>query len=217
MTEQTGGMRLLPTLGVTLILVLVGALALLALKPGDGGQRTSPVPGAPAYTEAHAAYRLAAGAMRGDARAFTGLAAANRRISAADLDGVDDETRRRLEQIRASLGTIEAGRGELVGLRSAADRLDRLLPQLTDQIDALEATGAVSGQPATVAQLERLRALADGVRRDVRGLSQGTVAADTRSPALLDADLAIAQIIRGLGEGDAELGLRPLAGAGTGP
>ncbi len=213
MTEKSGGMRLLPTLGVTLILVLVAALALVALKPGDAGQGTGSVPGATAYTEAHAAYRLAAGAMRGDSRSFTALEAANRRIAAADLDGVDDETRRRLEQIRASLGTIEAGRGELVGLRSAADRLDRMLPRLTDQIDALEATGAVSGQPAAMAQLERLRALADGVRRDVRGMSQGTVAADTRSPNMLDADLAIAQIIRGLGEGDAELGLKALAGA----
>ncbi|MEQ1802689.1 MAG: methyl-accepting chemotaxis protein [Gammaproteobacteria bacterium] len=213
MTEQSGGMRLLPTLGIALILVLVAALALLALRPGDASQGAGPVPGAAAYTEAHAAYRLAAGAMRGDSRAFTGLAAANRRIAAADLAGVDDETRRRVEQIRASLGTIEAGRGELVGLRSAADRLDRMLPRLTDQIDALEATGAVRGQPATMAQLERLRALADGLRRDVRGLSQGTVAADARSPAMLDADLAIAQIVRGLGEGDPELGLKALAGA----
>jgi twitching motility protein PilJ len=206
-------MRLLPTLGVTLILLLVAALAILALKPGDAGRGATPVPGASAYAEAHAAYRLAAGALRGDSRAFTGLAAANRRMAAADLDGVGDEPRRQLEQVRASLGTIEAGRGDLVGLRSAADRLDRMLPRLTDQIDALEATGAVSGQPAAMAQLERLRALADGVRRDVRGLSQGTVAADVRSPAMLDADLAIAQIIRGLGEGDAELGLKALAGA----
>jgi len=213
MTEQSGGMRLLPTLGITLVLVLVAALAVLALKPGEATQGAATVPGASAFAEAHAAYRLASGAMRGDARAFAGLAAANRRIAAADLEGVDDETRRRVEQVRASLGTIEAGRGELVGLRSAADRMDRLLPRLSDQIDALDATGAVRGQPAVMAQLERLRSLADGVRRDVRGLSLGTVAADARSPALLDADLAIAQIVRGLGEGDAELGLRPLAGA----
>lgn len=213
MTEQSGGMRLLPTLGVALILVLLTALALLTLKPGDPAQGVATVPGAAAFTEAHAAYRLAAGAMRGDSRAFTGLAAANRRIAAADLDGIDAETRRRVEQVRASLGTIEAGRGELVGLRSAADRLDRLVPQLTDGIDALEATGAVRGQPATLAQLERLRSLADGLRRDVRGLSQGTVAAAARNPAMLDADLALTRIVRGLGEGDAELGLKPLAGA----
>ena len=192
MTEQSGGMRLLPTLGVALILVLVAALALLALKPGDPAQSVAPVPGAAAFTEAHAAYRLAAGAMRGDARAFTALAAANRRLAAADLDGVADETQRRLEQIRASLGTIEAGRGELVGLRSAADRLDRLLPRLTDQIDALEATGAVRGQPATLAQLERLRAacrrLAPRRPRPVPGHGGG---ADARNPAMLDADLAL--------------------------
>jgi len=213
MTEQSGGMRLLPTLGVALILVLVAALALLALKPGDAVQSMGPVPGATAFTEVHAAYRLAAGAMRGDSQAFKALAAANRRIAAADLDGVGDETQRRLEQIRASLGTIEAGRGELVGLRRAADRLDRMLPQLAEQIDALEATGAVRGQTATLAQLERLRLVADGLRRDVRGLSQGTVAADARNPAMLDADLDLTQIVRGLSEGDAELGLRPLVGA----
>ncbi|MEO7387744.1 MAG: methyl-accepting chemotaxis protein [Gammaproteobacteria bacterium] len=213
MTEQSGGMRLLPTLGVALVVVLVAALALLALKPGESAQGATPVPGAAAFTEAHAAYRLAAGAMRGDPRAITNLSAANRRIAASDLEGVQDDTRRRLEQIRASLGTIESGRGELVGLRSAADRLDRMLPRLTDQIDSLEATGTVSAQPASLAQLERLRALADGLRRDVRGLSQGTEGAEARNPALLDADLAIAQIVRGLGEGDPELGLRPLAGA----
>ena len=213
MTDQSGGMRLLPGLGIALVLVLVASLAVLALKPDDAARGSAPVPGATAYMEAHAAYRLAAGAMRGEARAFAALEAANRRLADADLRGVDEETSRRVEQVRASLGAIEAGRSELVGLRSAADRLDRMLPRLTDQIDSLEATGAIRGQPATMAQLERLRALADGLRRDVRGLSQGAVAADARSPSLLDADLAIAQIVRGLGEGDAELGLKPLAGA----
>ncbi len=213
MTEQTGGMRLLPTLGTALILVLVGALALLVLKPGDPAQGVSPVPGAAALMEGQAAFRLAAGAMRGEPESFTALAAANRRLAAADLDGVAEDMRRQLEQIRASLATIEAGRSDLVGLRSAADRLDRLLPRLGEQIDGLEATGAVRGQPATMAQLERLRLLADGLRRDVRGLSQGTVAVDARNPAMLDADLGLNQIVRGLGEGNAELGLRPLAGA----
>ncbi|MEO8223249.1 MAG: methyl-accepting chemotaxis protein, partial [Gammaproteobacteria bacterium] len=61
-------------------------------------------------------------------------------------------------------------------------------------------------------QLERLRALADGLRRDVRGLSQGTVAVDARNPAMLDSDLAITQIVRGLGEGNGELGLKAVAG-----
>ena len=213
MTQQTGGMRLLPTLGTVLILVLVGALALLALKPGNPAQVVSPRPGAAALVEGQAAFRLATGAMRGEPQYFTALAAANRRLAAADLDGVPEDLRRQLEQIRASLDTIEAGRGDLVGLRSAADRLDRLLPRLGEQIDGLEATGAVRGQPATLAQLERLRLLADGLRRDVRGLSQGTVAVDARNPAMLDADLGLNQIVRGLGEGNAELGLRPLAGA----
>jgi twitching motility protein PilJ len=213
MTEQSGGIRLLPTLGIALILVLVAALALLTLKPGDPVPGEVPAPGAAVITEAHAAYRVAAGAMRGETRAFTGLSAANRRIAAADLGGIDAETKRRVEQIRESLGTIEEGRGELVDLRSAADRLDRLVPRLIEDINALEATGAVRGQPATMAQLERLRLLADGLRRDVRGLSQGTSVAVVRNPAMLDADLALTQIVRGLGEGDAELGLKPLAGA----
>ncbi len=213
MTEQSGGIRLLPTLGIALILVLVAALALLTLKPGDPVPGEVPAPGAAVITEAHAAYRVAAGAMRGETRAFTGLSAANRRIAAADLGGIDAETKRRVEQIRESLDTIEEGRGELVDLRSAADRLDRLVPRLIEDINALEATGAVRGQPATMAQLERLRLLADGLRRDVRGLSQGTSVAVVRNPAMLDADLALTRIVRGLGEGDAELGLKPLAGA----
>ena len=129
------------------------------------------------------------------------LAEANKRLAAADTDGVDAETRRRLEEIRASLVAIEAGRVDLVALRSAADRLDRIAARLTEQIDALEATAALRGQPATLAQLERLRALAEGLRRDVRGLSPGTASLGVQTAAMLDADMAVTQVIRGLQRG----------------
>ncbi|MEZ5564822.1 MAG: methyl-accepting chemotaxis protein [Gammaproteobacteria bacterium] len=217
MTVQTGGFRLLPTMSVVLVLLLVGVLALLALKPGglagNGVSSGVAMPGAAAYIESQAAYRHATSAMRGEPAGFKALAATNRRIAAADLSGVSDDNKRLLEQVRANIGTIEAGQTELTGLRSAAGRLDQLLPRLTGQIDALEATGVVRGQPAAIAQLERLRVLADSVRRDVGALSQGTASAEARNPALLDADLAISQIVRGLAEGDPDLGLKTMAGA----
>lgn len=211
MTEQTGGMRLFPALGAALIVVLVGCLALLLLRPAALGGAGS-APGESALADAHVAYSLAIGAMRGEAKAFAGLAVVSEQLKSADTSGLDSDTRRSLARISASLGTIEAGRSELLGLRVAADRLDRLVPRLTAQIDALQANSVLRNQPATIAQLERVRALADGLRRDLRGLSQGAVKAAAQSSAMLDSDMAITQVVRGLAEGNTELGLRALSG-----
>lgn len=211
MTEQTGGMRLFPALGAALIVVLLGCLALLLLRPavltGSGN-----VAGESPLADAHIAWSLATRAMHGEAKAFTGLATVSKQLKAADTSGLDSDTRRSLAQISASLGTIEAGRSELLALRAAADRLDRVVPRLAAQIDALQANPVLRNQPATIAQLERIRALADGVRRDLRGLSQGTVKTATQSSGMLDADMAINQVVSGLAEGNAELGLRALTG-----
>ncbi len=212
MTEQTGGMRLFPSLGAALILVLVSCLALLLLRPAALGTAPGSAPGASPLADAHIAYSLAAAAMRGEAKAFAGLATVSTQLKAADTSGLDGDTRRSLARISASLGTIEAGRSELLALRTAADRLDRVVPRLAAQIDALQANTALRNQPATIAQLERIRALADGLRRDLRGLSQGTVKAAAQSSAMLDSDMAITQVVRGLAEGNPELGLRALTG-----
>ncbi len=210
MTEQTDGMRLFPALGAALIVVLVGCLALLLLRPAaltaSGSAGGSPL------AEAHTAYSLAAGAMRGEAKAFAGLATVSKQLKAADTSGLDSDTRRNLARISASLGTIEAGRSELLALRAAADRLDRTVPRLTAHIDALQANPALRNQPATIAQLERVRVLADSLRRDLRGLSQGSVKAAAQSSTMLDSDMAITQVLEGLAEGNAELGLRALTG-----
>lgn len=212
MTEQSGGIRLLPTMGMALVLLLAGVLALQLLKPAGTGTGAG-MPGVAAYMESQAAYRQAVAAMQGNPGAFKTLAETNRRLAAADLSGVSGDNKRLLEQLRANLGLIEAGQAELTGLRAATERLEQLVPRFTAGIDALEATAAVRGQPATIAQLERLRVLADSVRRDLGALSQGTTSAEARNPALLDADLAMAQIIRGLAEGDPDLGLKAMAGA----
>ena len=213
MTEQSGGIRLLPTMGMALALMLAGVLAIQLLKPGAGSGGGVATPGVAAYMASQAAYRQAQAAMQGNPEAFKALATTGQRLAAADLSGVGADNRRLLEQVGTNLGVIESGQAELTGLHAAVERLDKLVPQLSARIDALEATGAVRGQPATVAQLERLRVLADGIRRDITALSQGTATAEARNPALLDADLAISQIIRGLSEGDPDLGLKAMAGA----
>ncbi len=209
MTEQTDGMRLFPALGATLIVVLVGCLALLLLRPG--ALTASGSSGGP-LAEAHMAYSLATGAMRGEAKAFAGLATVSKQLKAADTSGLDSDTQRNLARISTSLATIEAGRSELLALRAAADRLDRTVPRLAAHIDALQANPALRNQPATIAQLERVRVLADSLRRDLRGLSQGSVKAAAQSSTMLDSDMAITQVIDGLAEGNAELGLRALTG-----
>lgn len=211
MTEQTDGMRLFPALGATLIVVLVGCLALLLLRPAVLTASGSVSDRSP-LAEAHMAYRLAAGAMRGEAKAFAGLATVSKQLKAADTSGLDSDTQRNLARISTSLATIEAGRSELLALRAAADRLDRTVPRLAAHIDGLQANPALRNQPATIAQLERVRVLSDSLRRDLRGLSQGSVKAAAQSSTMLDSDMAITQVLDGLAEGNAELGLRALTG-----
>jgi twitching motility protein PilJ len=210
MTETAGGIRWLPVLGTILVAILIGSLGLSALQTGGGP--AGPAGSAAALAEAQGAVRAASGAMRGDGKAQTALAAASRRLAAASDGGLDREAAGRLEQLRTAVATIDAGRGELTALRNAADRLDRLAQTAAQQVGRLQASPAVRGQPAIAAQLERLRILSDGVRRDVRALSLGVADVATTTQGLLDADQAIERIVRGLQEGDAELALRPLAG-----
>jgi len=213
MTEPSSGTRLLPGLGIALVLILLASLALVLIRPGQGPGGSGTAPGAAAIAEAHAAYRLALQAMRGDPKAFVRLDEAGKRLAAADTDGLNSDARRRLEEIRGTLGAIEAGRNELMALRSAADKLDRISGRVAGQIDALEALPALKGQAATLAQLERMRALVEGMRRDLRGLTTGSTSLGMHSGAMLDADMAVTQVVRGLQEGDGDLGLKPLAGA----
>ena len=83
MTEQTGGMRLFPALGAALIAVLVGCLALLLLRPAALGVSGGAAAGAP-LADAHIAWSLAAGAMRGEAKAFAGLATVSKPLKDAE-------------------------------------------------------------------------------------------------------------------------------------
>jgi twitching motility protein PilJ len=211
MSDSAGGIRWLPVLGGVLVAVLLGSLGLAVLQQGAAGAGAEPVPGA--LVEAQAALRVAGGAMRGDPKAAQALAAANRRLAEAGSAGVPAAAGKRFAELRASLATIEGGRGELAGLRGAADRLDRLALTLGQQVGRLQSTPASRSQPAIGAQLERLRVLGDGVRRDVRALSIGVAEVATTTQGLLDADQAMERIVRGLQEGDGELGLKPLAGA----
>jgi twitching motility protein PilJ len=209
MNDTSTSARLLPILGGILVLLLLATLALVFLRPGDTGGGAA---GAPALAEAQAAYRLAAGAMRGEPKAFEELAKAASRMDSAGSRGLASADAQRVEQIQASMQTILAGRGELISLRSVADKLDQLVPIFGDQIYALETSVTAKGQITAAAQLERARILSENVRRDVRALTLGTANVSALTQSMLDSDLAISQILRGLQQGDNELGLKAVAG-----
>lgn len=196
-------------LGGVLVVVLLVSLALAVFRPAAAPD----VVRAAVLADAESSHRLALAAMRGEPRAFAGLAALGERLSAATQAGVDVPTRDRLEQIRTALGTIAAGRDELIALRAAADRLDREVPVVVEEIYALQKMAGVSGQALAVSQLDQLRTTIEGLRRDVRALSAGSVAPREAARGILDAEMATTGLLDRLVDGDPALGLKALSGA----
>jgi twitching motility protein PilJ len=212
MTTTTSGGKLMPSLAGLLILSLGGALALLLTD--SGGTKAPPnASNANAVAAIQATLARARLALDGDTEALSGLG-----DTAAQLDrqrrGLPDEQARAAGQLVKSLESVSGAQSALFGVQRAADDLDLLASELTEGVYSLESAMVLQREPVVTAQLERVRLLGDGARRDVRSLASGADPG-TLSQPLLDAELGLEQIIRGLGEGDSELGLRAVADPGA--
>jgi twitching motility protein PilJ len=117
-------------------------------------------------------------------------------------------------QLAMNLGNLAAAEDAVREVNRAADDLELLVTELTDRVYALDGAIVLQSEPVVTAQLERVRLLGDGARRDVRSIASGNDP-DSLSQPLLDAEIGLKQIIRGLREGDAELGLRAVSDPGA--
>jgi len=202
----------MPLLAGLLILSLGGALALLLTDSG-GSKAPQKASSANAVAATQATLARARLALDGDTDALAGLG-----DTAAQLEqqrrGLPDEQARAAGQLVKSLESVSSAQSALLGVRRAADDLDLLATELTERVYSLESAMVLQREPVVTAQLERVRLLGDGARRDVRSLAGGADPGALSQP-LLDAELGLEQIIRGLREGDSELGLRAVADPGA--
>ena len=197
----------MPVLGLLTLACLGAALYLLYAGQGGGAMQAGSGGG-----PAQAAVARARLALAGDAGSFDQLSRLQAQVDAAA--SANPGQARALGQLSAALGTIDQNREALVGVARAADDLEVLSSELTDRVYALESAITLQSQPAVAAQLERLRLLGDGARRDLNSLVLGGDPNSLTQP-LLDAEMGLGQVVRGFRAGDPELGLRPVTEPGA--
>lgn len=203
-------------------LAWLGGLLIVALVAGIGttlfGLSTTKAPARSpgsvlngVLLEAQGARRLALAAVAGEPGAFEALAAVNEQLGARarTLPAAQKE---QLSRFRAAIGTIASAGEDVKALRAAVDDLEATVPRLGERIDELQRVLTGQRNGAAVAQLERIRTLTEAMQRDARAVLAGVPYAADVSEAMLDADLAAGQVVRGLQAGDPELGVRAVAG-----
>ena len=210
MTDNNLGGSLLRILAAALTVVLVAALAAVAwTRPWQGGEAGG-LTGEFRMAEVQSAYVRARIALGGSEAAFDALAGASDRLATMPMEGLSGTQREWLAQVQSAVTAIQNGRDDLLMLHKSSEQLIGLAPQLSDASYALE--GALDGErlPVVTVQLERLRLLADSAARDVQALAAGAGDPNETAQRVLDVEMAIRELVRGLSAGDAGLGLYPI-------
>ena len=198
--------NLMPLMAAFGAVLLLGALILLNGRSAD----QAPPPDASAATLQQARGALLSARVALSSGAPDSLESLNRaRVSLAgsNMRGLSAEQSSALSSLSKGLETLENNWRARETLAYAEAELDVLLSQLDDAANGLEDVIVLQEQTIVVAQLERLRLLAEGLRENVRSLSTGSVALADVTQQLLDREMAFAQIVRGFEKGDPSLGL----------
>jgi len=211
MKSQVSGARYMSVLGLLLSLALLGAAIVVATsdrEPAAGD-------GASSLLLVQNTLLQADQALSGNARAFDSLARSADRLRALDTTAFSTERKNSLAGLAGALSAIGNGRDALATVNAVADDLDELIAGLTERVYVFQGALTLQQQPSTAAQLERLRLLGEGLRRDARSLALGAGDSAELTQQLHDGEMAIAQIVRGFQGGDPELGLQPVSDPGA--
>lgn len=198
----------MPVLGLVLIVALGGALALVMTGGAIPGQAPG-ASGSGGVGQAQAALARARLALDGSPDAWSELPKLAGQLNNSRR-GLPGEQAQAIGQLATNLENLAKTGAAATDVRRAADDLDLLAAELTERVYALEGAIVLQREPVVTAQLERLRLLGDSARRDVRSLASGADPGPLSQP-LLDAEIGLERIIRGLREGDSELGLRAVS------
>ncbi len=213
-TKASGTRHTTAIIGLGFIL-MAGALVLLLRVPGAVGPGASS--GGSALQTLGLAQATTSDALRALAddseERYAQLGASASRLASADTSAL---TEAQSKNVRALVGQVEsllAGRDARAVLATSSDSLTQIVPVVVDRANVLEQAAIVQNRPIVAAQLERLRLLADALKRDVESLVAGVGDPANISQRLLDAEMAASQIVRGFEQGDPVLGLRAVSDA----
>ncbi len=214
MTDKLSGTKHIPVLGALLLALLIAGLAFVQFGSQDGGRSTTGnTAGQNALIEAQSAYLVALEALRTNPQAFAALEKASRRLESIDDNLVRRSQRPQFVQFKSSLKTVLGGRDDVIALMAARDDLNKLVPELSQRVYALEGQLTLQQQPLVAAHLERVRILSEVLRWNVSVLAAGAGNPAALAQQLVDWDMALTQIVRGFQQGDPELGLRAVTGS----
>ncbi len=213
MTNKASGSNLIPVIAVLGALLLLGVLALqykgqrdVAAQPGATSAAT--------LQQARAALLVARSALSStDADTLESLGGSRQSLAQLSSRGLTTEQSKALRNLSTSLETLENNWRARETLAFVSAELEFLLPQLDDAANGLEESVVIQGKPVVIAQLERLRLLANGLQENVRSLSAGYAVLADVTQQMLDREMALTQIVRGFENGDPGLGLRAVSGA----
>ncbi len=192
-------------LAVCLFAVLVGVMALVFRAPaavnatGDGETSRA------ALLQAHEA-------LRGNPQAFDALDRTLARLQAPAAGTTASGTGQTAlaGQLRSAAAAISKGRQDILNAYAIVADVEQLVPELLRETANLEF--AAGSEPAVTAQLNRLRAIARSVSPAVRALVSGPEKPSDVANDLGQTEIDASQIVLGLQDGDAELGIRAITG-----
>jgi twitching motility protein PilJ len=151
-------------------------------------------------------------AVAGDEAGLEALGRTSEALNDITTAGLTDEQRAALGRVRASVEVILDGAGDIRALDTAVYRLEELAPKFADSIYKLQGELSIQRQPAAIAHLERLRLLGDTLASLSKSMIGGGSLLNSR---LLDHEMEMQQIVRGLQAGDPQLGIVAVAGPET--
>ncbi|MEE4186542.1 MAG: methyl-accepting chemotaxis protein [Gammaproteobacteria bacterium] len=209
MAERSKDGRYMPVLAILLLLTL-GAAAwwLYMLSFGPAGK--------PAVVEtlvnAQAANSQARKALAGDAEAFAALRNSQKALNGITTETLAPKQKALLGEVRSVVTELLENEGSVVAVVKAKARIKELVAKLADAVYALQGDLAVQRQPAVLANLERMRLLAQSIGLAADGLLDANADLNTR---LINIEMELNQLVRALQAGDPQLGLTGVSGAGV--
>jgi twitching motility protein PilJ len=218
-TKGLSGTTITPRIAGLGLLFLLGVFTLLLLNSAnDAGTRSGATAAAGTQLTALLAAQSAILSARhvvadSSPEAVSALSDAARRLEAAEKSGLSPQDANAIDRLLTNIEAVQNGRNTRQALAGAGRELDGLLPELEDLSSVLEQAIVVQSPAVVAAHLDRLRLLGESMRRNVQGLASGTGDSVALTQQLLDADMALTQVVRGFEAGDPALGLRAVKDA----
>ena len=199
--------RYMPVLALLLLLAL-GAAAwwLYALNFGPAGKP----PSFESVLNTQAANVQARKALAGDPDGFAALRNTATALKLIKTANMSPGQRSQLGAVRTTVDDLLEGQGGVREASAAAQRVANLVDKFTETVYTLQGNGVSPGDPALIANIERLRLLANAIAFSAAGMVRG----DTNSAqVLVDSERELQQIVRALQVGEPQLGIIALTGA----